>query len=72
MSKFAEYFATVSNGKIVMLTEAHPPHELLENQIMLTGAEFRLIEVSKTLEDAKKLIGSIEYKLGKVNDATSS
>ncbi len=68
MSQFANYFATVSNGKIVLITEASPAHELTENQIMLTPKEYRLLMVVSTIEEAKQLMGSIEYKIGKLND----
>jgi len=68
MSQFANYFATVSNGKIMQITDATPAHELTENQIMLTPKEYRLLMVVSTIEEAKQLMGSIEYKIGKLND----
>lgn len=68
MTRFAEYFATVSNdGKILNIVAATPAHELRENQIMLTAKEFRLLEVVRTLDEGKKLFASIEYKIGELD-----
>jgi len=67
MTQFANYFATVSKGKIVMITDATPAHELTENQIMLTEKEWALLRVVHTMEEAARLLGSIEYKIGKLD-----
>ena len=44
MTKTAERFASVVNGRLVALTEAFPPHELKDNQIELTRDEFTLLK----------------------------
>lgn len=36
MSRYAEFFASIKNGKIILLGDATPAHELLPNQVMLT------------------------------------
>ena len=70
MAQFAEYFATIRNGKIVMLTDASPAHELQENQIMLTPKEWSLLRVVHTMEEAKKLMEGIERKIGALGDTS--
>lgn len=72
MTKFAEYFATVSDGKITALNYAHPPHELLENQISLTHEEYKLLDAIRAdLGRLSQLVASITYKLGELEDDTS-
>lgn len=66
MTKFADYFATVFGGKIAALNWAHPAHELTQNQIMLTKQEYDLLCAVKTIEEAKQLIGSVEYKISQL------
>lgn len=67
MPKFANFFATVSkDGRVLSITNANPPHELLSNQIMLTESEFYLLHAVKSIEEAKKMIRSIEYKIKQV------
>lgn len=66
MSKFADYFASVLRGKIVAITSATPPHELTRTQIMLTSAEHKFLISVSSLEVAKQLIGSIEYKISQL------
>ena len=70
MSQFAEYFATIRDGKIVMITDATPAHELQENQIMLTPKEYALLRVVHTMEEAKKLMEGIERKIGALGDTS--
>lgn len=69
MSRYAEYFATVRDGKIVMITEANPSHELYDNQIMLTYKEYALLRVVHTMEEAKNLMSGIERKIGELNES---
>ena len=66
MSRFANFFATVSDGKIVQITDASPAHELTENQIMLTYKEYALLRVVDNIEEAKTLMDSISYKIGEL------
>ena len=66
MSRFANFFATVNNGKIVQITDASPAHELTENQIMLTYKEYALLRVVDNIEEAKTLMDSISYKIGEL------
>jgi len=68
MSQFAEYFATIRNGKIVMITDASPAHELQENQIMLTPKEYALLRVVHTMDEAKRLMEGIEKKIGELDE----
>jgi hypothetical protein len=41
----AEYFATISDGKIVTLGKAVPPHTLKDCQIALSKEEFDILTV---------------------------
>jgi len=67
MTRFAEYFATVSkSGVITSITEATPAHELKDNQVMLTLREYKLLHVVSNIEEAKQLLGSIEYKISQL------
>lgn len=69
MPKFANYFATVSDdGRITLLSNATPAHELLPNQIMLTEKEYYLLRVVNSLDEAKALLGSIDYKIGELKN----
>lgn len=67
MPKFANFFATIRDGKIVMITDATPAHELEENQIMLTYKEYALLRVVDNIEEAKALMDSISYKIGELD-----
>lgn len=72
MPRFAEYFATVSNGKIVGLCEASPAHELLDNQIMLTREEYQLLHGARfarsDLDKIQEAVDNIRAKIDEVND----
>lgn len=70
MSRFANFFATIRDGKIVMITDATPAHELEENQIMLTYKEYALLRVVDSIEEAKALMDSISYKIGELGDTS--
>ena len=61
----SEYFLTLNEkGEAVLLTEAHPAHELTEDQVGLTRDEFKLMEALKgDIGKARKLIQSIEKKI---------
>lgn len=72
MPKFANYFATVSeDGRITLIGDATPAHELLPNQIMLTEKEYYLLRVVKSLDEAKALLRSIDYKIGELKRVSS-
>lgn len=43
----AEFFATISKGKIVTLGQATPPQTLIDCQIILSKEEFRFLESVK-------------------------
>jgi len=73
MPRFAEYFATILDGKIVAITSATPAQELYDNQIMLTEEEYKLLRAAHSFDRAKQLFASVEYKLkelGKKNDSS--
>lgn len=63
----AEYFMSLDDGgKIVLLCEAYPPHELTQDQVELTEAEFRLLKALPnwmTLRDVHRLVHAIEKKI---------
>lgn len=54
----ANKFATMRFGKIVAVTEAMPPHELLVNQFEITDAEFDLLRSVRSLDSS---IDSLQY-----------
>lgn len=65
----AEYFATITKGKIDGWTEATPPHELTQNQIPLTKEELQLLRACwGNLSKAKQLIKSIERKINELGE----
>jgi hypothetical protein len=67
MARFAELFATLNTkGKVGSVTSAYPPHELSENQIPLTPKEYALLRAVKSIEEAKALLDSVEYKISQV------
>lgn len=73
MTRYAEYFATVSeNGDILNLVEALPPHELGDNQVMLTKEEYNLLQVARTISRMKQLMGSVEWKIGELHGRKES
>ena len=60
--RIAEKFASIINGKVVLVTDTYPAHTLLPNQIPLTLDEFFMLksviksdDVIRTLE--KTLVG---------------
>lgn len=61
----AQYFLSLDKrGEIVMLTEANPPHELLNSQIALTYDEFHVLKAMKgNLKALHKAIHALEKKL---------
>lgn len=61
----SRFFATISNGKIKVITDAYPPEEnLLKNQIDLNEAEFNLLlSAGLDLDRAKRIIEAIEGKV---------
>lgn len=60
----SKYFASLNEkGEIVLLTDATPPHELTENQLALSYLEYKLLMAVSSLDQAKKLIASVEHKL---------
>lgn len=66
MPRFAEYFAQIDeHGKVTAITSATPAHELTENQVMLTSREYALLRVVMSLEEARKLLDSIQYKISR-------
>ena len=69
--EYAEKFATVSKGMVVSVTDAFPPHELLENQFALTPKEYYLLRGFLSMDEVHKTIDSIEKKLFEVNNAKS-
>lgn len=44
MDKRVEWFATIKNGRIMLITEAFPAHELKPNQIELTKDEYTVLK----------------------------
>ena len=64
----SRYFATVHEGKILGLCEAIPPHELSENQIMLSKDEFLLLSAVGDVRKAYKLIKAVLAKIKANND----
>ena len=67
----AEYFATVSKGKIVALNWSNPPHTLLENQIPLTAEEYYILKAVRVddtniLLRARMAISEVETKVKEV------
>ena len=63
MTRFAEYFATLMDGKMVSVTSATPAHELLPNQVMLTEKEYRLLRVVQSIAEAEALLNSVKWKI---------
>jgi len=61
----SEYFAQVNGNKIVAVTQAFPPHELTENQIDLTKAEFDFLS-DYSLDEAEIIINSVRAKMESV------
>lgn len=60
----AEYFATISNGKIVTLGHAIPPQVLLDCQTELTKQEYNILSVLDVrLEEAVKVILAVQAKI---------
>lgn len=70
MPRYANYFATVREGKITSLSNAVPAHELLPNQVMLTEKEYELLRVVKSIEEAQALLNSVNYKIGQLDDTS--
>lgn len=66
MSRYAEFFASIKNGKIILLGDATPAHELLPNQITLTEKEYRLLRVVQSIEEAEALLKSVQWKIGEL------
>lgn len=73
MSRYSEYFATVSpDGKrVLQLVYAYPPHELEDDQVSLSRIEYDFLcsitANSKSgiiLESVEQLLDSIQYKIG--------
>lgn len=87
MTKYSEYFATVSeDGKrILLLAYAYPPHELTQYQIPLSRPEHDFLYnlavedkrgtvIEQILADSNyksQLLSSIRYKIGKAIHDTS-
>ena len=44
MNKRVEWFASIVNGKITLIAEAFPAHELKYNQIELTKDEYTVLK----------------------------
>lgn len=65
MTVSTNYFITLDNQKkIVMITDATPAHELVENQIELTKDEYYFIKACNgDLFKAKSLLHEIEKKI---------
>ena len=65
----AEYWLTISeiSGKIRGFAYGYPPHELKPNQLPISKEEFYFLKDlnQRSLDDAKKLIRSIERKINR-------
>jgi len=44
MNKRVEWFAAIKNGRITLIAEAFPAHELKDNQIELTKDEYTVLK----------------------------
>lgn len=66
MPRFAEYFATLRDGKMVSVTSATPAHELLPNQVMLTEKEYKLLRVVQSIAEAEALLNSVKWKIAEL------
>lgn len=61
---FAEYFATIHDGKIMVLGNAIPPQELVSCQVVLSKDEYDLLKaVRSDLDKAEKIIRSVRAKI---------
>ena len=58
----SEWFAQVNGNKIVAVTHATPPHELKENQVDLTKAEFDFLS-KYSLEEAEIMLSNVRAKI---------
>ena len=60
----AQFFATLSKGKVATLGEAYPPHELLDCQIELTKQEYSLLRaIDGNVKDAWLTLRAIRNKI---------
>jgi hypothetical protein len=60
----AQWFATIKDGKVAGICIATPPHELTENQIALSRAEYEVLEATHgKIDEAITLIKAVKEKI---------
>ena len=58
----SDFFAQINGNKILAVTQATPPHELQENQIDLTKAEYDFLS-HYHIDEAEIIIKSVRSKM---------